>query len=229
MKRKSSFISQGTLGYDGTRPRKYGPTRADFKPDMTQYVKKSELQRQLNAKTELKFLDTPINTANVDQAGAIVSLSDVPQGVTDVTRVGNNILPKRLKLRYSIVFGDTTQLVRVIVFRWKMNDASDVPAPNEILQNQFISTAGVITSDYNEPTRTQFEVLYDKTHRGSSTIAPNSAFVTTTLKLARKKIEYKSDAVVTGLNKIFIMYISDSGAIPHPTILTIPRLYYVDS
>lgn len=222
-KRKSPAAST----YPGTPIRKYAPSRAEMPLNKKQ---KAQIGRMLSTKTELKTFDFDAKSAqSIDTAGTIFSISEVPQGVTDITRVGDSLLPKRLEIRMLQIGADTpSNTMRILLFRWKMNDASDTPGVSEIFEGGYAGS--YVFSPYNTHNRKRFEVLWDDT----VVLNPNVASTTNTqwrtkyFKLAKKPIDYQYSAV-TGQDKIFLLVISDSSAISHPTIQFISRMYFTDS
>lgn len=74
---------------------------------------------------------------NFNWLGAVVSLSDVPQGDTDNDRTGNRVLPRYLNMNLSITSGEGNAYVRVILFRYWGEATSATPSvtPSEVLRD----------------------------------------------------------------------------------------------
>lgn len=200
--------------FPGTPIKKYGPSRKDMKRS---YVTKEQVARMMQMKTELKHLDTNVAATAISTSGIIYALSDIPQGITDVTRIGDSALPKQLQLRWNIVGADTpSNILRCVVFRWKMNTAADVPTINEIFDSAFSGNYVLAPLTFHD--RARYELLMDKVWVSN----PNAASTTNTktgsksMKMAKKAIEFQA-GIVDGQNKIYLLIVSDSSAITHPT------------
>lgn len=214
-----------SMQYPGTPVRQYGPTRKDFKNN--HLVTKDQLRRALATKTELKFFDTNPSATSITTAAVIFSLSDVTQGVTDNTRVGDTLLPKRLYIKMNFVGADVpANIMRVVIFRWNMSTVSDVPGLSEILE----STAQPVLAPFAQDNRQRFTMLYDRTWvlNPNAASQTNSIVAMKTLKLAKKPIQFNA-GTVDGMFKIYALFVSDSGAITHPTVAFSSRLNYTDS
>lgn len=196
-----------------------------------EYVTKPQVKRMISSKTEIKYLDT-INATTISYAGSCICLSEVPQGTvnqTDVVRVGDKIKPKSLEMKLVTTVADNTNIFRVIVFVWKMNDTTDVPSPGEILA--VVSSANAVNSPYYHDLKNQFTILYDQTRvMGTTATTPNQTLVwkKNFYKKLPTKINYLGGAL-TGTNNIYALFISDSSASAHPAINYGFRLNYTDS
>jgi len=210
--------------YPGTPIRAFGPSRKDMKKKA--YVTKEQLSKAISSSTEPKIFDLTMNIANVTYAGTIIDLCPVPQGVTEVTRIGDELLPKRLEIRMNFINADAYNMYRAIIFRWKQNDTV-APTVGGIIESSGPSTTQSVYVPLNVNTRSTFEVLYDKTFNTNAVSVANK-FVKINLKLAKKKIEY-SFSSTAGQNKIYMLIISDSSTATHPTHIGYSRLIFTDS
>lgn len=159
-----------------------------------------------------------ISTGNI----AAASLVDVPQGTADTNRDGDQITLTSIQIKYylQISFTTATELinyVRVIYFQYFPYIGGGAPAVTDIL----------LTADfrapYNHDKRFDFHILHDKTHMltAQATGVPNDSSIRKEefylTKFKRRKVQFTA-AGVNGSNKVWILYISDSGVIPHPLI-----------
>jgi len=190
------------------------------------YVTRQEIGRLISQKQENKVFDLAVNLTNATYAGSIIDLCAVTQGITEITRIGDELMPKRLLGRFQLNNADTTNTYRCIIFRWKQNDTV-APTVGGILESSGPSTIQACYVPLNVNTRSTFEVLYDKTYCTYSN-ANQCKFFSFDLKLAKKKIEY-SFSTTAGQNKIYMLLISDSSAVTHPTFLGYTRLMFTDS
>lgn len=187
-----------------------------------QLATKSYVKNVLKRTIETKIYDV-ISYVSPTTAGIITDLSTISQGVTAKDRVGDVIAPMYLDIRYVITDADTTQLFRVMIFKWHADDASDAPQLNELLQD----TAGYgCISPLKWEDKERFTVLYDKriVIRLPSVIQEGHS--------KRIKISGKTNyngSSTTGSGHIYALFLSDSGVAPHPSILFYGRLYYKDA
>lgn len=67
--------------------------------------------------------------------GTLIPLSQVPQGNSDATRVGDQIQAKHLRVAVRLVGQGTNvaTVMRVIIFRWKPLSTSTLPLPQTII------------------------------------------------------------------------------------------------
>lgn len=195
--------------------------KAMKKPTVTKIVNKS-VKTALNKNIELKYRDVN-SVLSVDYTGYFYDLSTyITQGITDSTRVGDKLTMRSLELNYNITNGDTTNQVRVIVLRLK-SLASSLTALTQILTNT--SSVYAPLSTYLHDSRSQFVIHYDKLHT-VDTYNPIKAFKTK-IKMT-SKTEYNG-AGTDGYHHIFLLAISDSGAVTHPSLTWYTRMNYVDA
>ena len=119
------------------------------------------------------------------------------------------------------MFGDNTNIVRVLILQAK---GLFVPLgiPN-IFQNAGLGTLSALNKAFND----RFMVLYDKVHTLSAQGNPNHAFK---LYVKPKSIVTFSDGLgTTESGALYMILVSDSGAIVHPTVSAYWRNYYKDA
>lgn len=188
-----------------------------------QYVKK-----QIHKLSETKYFDA-LFSANVDSTGTVADMTNIPQGTTDSTRIGDKITLRGSILRLKISVSDAFNFIRVILFQWYPNTLLSVPTVGTIL---FDTTTAdrAITSPYVHDYQNQFKVISDKVYRGVLDDSNMIAFrvMKPYMKYVKKTINF-SAASVNGSNKLYMMAISDSGAITHPAVFAYWRIYYDDS
>lgn len=70
--------------------------------------------------------------------GSIISLSDMPQDITENARIGISVLPRYLNLRLYCAIPAAKTAVRYIIFRWwgeQTASGSPLPVPSEVIQD----------------------------------------------------------------------------------------------
>jgi hypothetical protein len=186
----------------------------------------------LVAHTEPKFFDT-LSLANSIGAGAtLIEISEVPQGDTQSSRVGDFIQPLKLIFNYSLytVNSDIVTTVRIIFFRWIPSNGLVAPVLANILQSPSSSN---VLSHFNFQTQDNYRILWDRQYQASGiTVAPtvNSNFGGTGIVIAGKlpEIEF-TPGTLQGTNNLYLLAISDSALTPFPILNFSTRLYYEDT
>lgn len=177
---------------------------------------------------------TDAHTASVDFAGGVYHITPIPQGATEHSRVGNSIRPKRLRMRVHAGVADNTNMVRMIIFRWRPSAATGVPTPASILDNSaptaFIGTTNAPLMPLNWNDRSMYSVLWDRTFVLDSQ-SPQQAVLTLDLfgKKLSPRIEYVDASTTAVLGGLYVLYISDSGAVSHPSLTFVSELEFEDA
>lgn len=173
---------------------------------------------------ELKYGDSSAYYT-VSYNGACYSLSDIAQGgATDTSRSGDQLTLQSLKFNYSLVLGDSFNLFRVIIFQWYPLDTV-APSPGDLLQA--VGTVDSPLSTYEHDRRFQKHVLYDKLHN-LHTYQPQIVKKVKITKFKKNRIQY-AGGTTTGQNKIYVLVISDSSTVSHPSILWRTKILFKDS
>lgn len=191
----------------------------------TPYTVKRYVKKQLSKIVEYKHLLANVSM-NPPNNGTVIGVINIPQGVSDQERIGDKITVKSIRLKYSLAIGDATNYVRFIIFQWKQNTVyTSAPTVPSILA----SVTPTIYSQYNWDNRSNFQILYDRTHTLLSN-RPN-VFVTRriNIKYLAKQLQFVGGSATVGSNMIYCLAISDSSAVPNPGILASFDIVYVDA
>jgi len=175
-------------------------------------------------------------------AGTITDhITDIAQGVTDTTRVGDELTLKHIQVRGTVFNGATnnTNDIRIIIFQYKNSD--NTPIMDNLLQNSIIS--GATRSAYSARAQdfmNEYVVLFDKvwhteigipgaTNTGTSGQYSHYVNFTVPLKYAKKKIQYEA-ATNAAVNGIYVMVIgSQASGASNPTCALQWAVSYTDS
>lgn len=228
--------------------------RGARKPQKRSYTRqqkaiKSEVKRALIRKGETKYLPIFSSSAAVaaSTAGVFTSLTQIDQGPSQNNRIGNQVTLKKISFRMSIVpaenpAADTYNRVRVMIFKWKEDDGVNTPALGEILDSTSTS-AGILPVEWplNHVTRRDYTIIYDKVFTLNPTFAFNSSGVATgdfsraesrTINVNRKlsgEVMFNGGSgVFTGHGKVYLLVVSDSAAVPHPSYAFAGNIFYKD-
>lgn len=181
------------------------------------------VRREIESYAEKMYFPAPSNLS-VSSTPNVVSLSDVAQGDADTNRDGDQLSLTSIEFRGYIATGDTTNVLRFIIFQWYPNDSFYPPTASDIL----LTAASGFISPYSHDGRFQFKILYDRSFSMSTNWQPYLTFHKYVTKGFRRKIQYNAGGT-TGVNKIYLLLVSDSSAAPHPTISYYSKLNYRDT
>ncbi len=109
---------------------------------------------------ERKFIDTQIVNTAMANTGTITQLTNIAQGLTDVTRIGNKITIVGLLLTY-IQNSDISTNTRVMLVQDKQTNGAIYIAA-DLLQDA--TTQDIIVSPKNADFKRRFRVYLDKNH-----------------------------------------------------------------
>lgn len=180
-------------------------------------------KRVLSTNQEHKYFDYNFNNNGVDYDGTTFYISDIAQGDTDTTRVGDQLMPTSLLMNLALTVGDTTNLMRIVVVRWRTN-VSTLAVGNIFT---YLGVQWAPESPFHHDGRSQFEVLHDSLHALASAYRP-VIILRKRLRLAKKAIKFSAGST-TASDKILLIAVSDSAAAAHPTIQGYTRLNFTDS
>lgn len=164
---------------------------------------------------ELKYFDTGDVTTQPTNAGAIVSLSSIVQGDTDVDRDGNQVKVRKLLMRIYAVQADATitgpTRIRMMVFIDKQSN-NVPPAVTDVLETA--SPQSPMNLDF----RLRFKVLYDKvivlggtaaSITGGTSSLPAAKFLTVRKMLGNRKLVFPAATNEANTNNIYLLLLSD--------------------
>lgn len=201
----------------------------------------NRLIRATYSAPEKKFKDTVVETS-VRDTGAIALLNGLTQGTTVLTRIGNQILIKKIHLKFYIegaLFAQTPTIamgvVRILLL-WDKQPNGALPALSDILQSTTNTTS--ITSSMDLDTVQRFNVLWDKrfTYANQVTNVPFSEgnqyheyFVRTNLKTTYAAAS-AGDITDIRTGALLLVYVSDSAAAANdPVVSGYVRIRYTDN
>lgn len=185
---------------------------------------KKQVLAIVNRGRENKYHDTLLSVTE-EYGGSVYSISDVPQGDTDITRDGDQFVQRALRIRGKVVVADSHNLLRMLVFRWKQDDT---PTVSDLLSSTYVGSVRAPYSPYHHDGRTNFTVLFDKTYLTDS-YKTAVQIDTKWINLRNKKQYMTAGSSTAGKNKIYVMIISDSAAEPSPLCDIVSRLTFTDS
>lgn len=185
---------------------------------------KRQVKSLITRNVEKRYHDSIQTGLGITGAGSWYDLSLVP--VT--ARVGDQLTVTNLQLMLNMVFGDSTQNVRASVIQWTPNSLVQVPSIGTVFQaggtNPIVSGFSITNEG------PLFKVLYDKVFDMSSggvgTVSRKLNFFGR--RLAKKIID-QITGQTGGYNHYYLYLVSDSAAVPNPTVNFYSRVIYKDA
>lgn len=210
-------------------PRRFGKfKKGDIKPHHrdTQAVRKA-VNKQIQAAQETRQWLTSITSTSVTTAGLMSNTLFSPvQGNTFLNRDGDEVKYDRIRIDGDIVVASTTNALRTILFKWHQDTAVEVPVALDIVDTRgiYLGAANAPFSDiqFNQAKKKKFTVLSDQLH-----------YVDQGNQIVRFRIHQKlagkalfNEGVSTGKNQLFLLAISDDGAVSYPGLAYVSEITF---
>lgn len=180
--------------------------------------KANTLQRRLGS--EYRFQDVTFTASSITSAGGFQLMNGLVLGDTNGTREGTNITLKSFELCGTFNLGDTINVVRFILLVDSQANAAG-PAVADVLAQVSTNTT------YNWQNRSRFRILIDKMY-DLSTDRPQISVNYRKFLRVRTNYNTSNAGTVADIvkNSLYILFISDSGAAPHPFFDGVARIVY---
>ncbi len=173
--------------------------------------------------TEIKYVDaTAYSLQTITTSMTSVNMTAVSAGTSVNGRVGEQILLDRLDYRLNFITGDSTNVIRFIVVYDKQTNGA------LFSQTDLLELAASPSSMLNWQNHMRFVILHDEFF---SLDTYNPQIMKTGTIMIKKKTTYNGTGnsianVSTGA--LVALWISDSGAVPQPTMTGDLRLWFTD-
>jgi hypothetical protein len=184
------------------------------------------IKSQINVQP-LKYKDTSY-TLSVDSTGDAQYVNTPVQGTTSETRTGDQITIEYLEVNFGSFYADNTNQLRVMLLQFHGPQATGFNLGN-ILANGPSTTPDPLSLYVPYITNETFSVLYDKLF----VLNINSSLAQQCVRIKRlvpkiKKMGFTANTNSALQGQIFLVYISDSGVTPHPTLQFTCRTWFRD-
>jgi len=200
--------------------------RAKDKGKTNKNVTKKQVEDMIKGEQEVKFIDV-VNATTISYAGTVIALSDVGNGTTNITRIGNSIIPRKLELRLTMSCADAYNVMRVIIFRWGLRFSVDPPDASDILE--LVSSTNAVNSPYAYNERSAYKIIFDQVYTMVLSQSDNIKYANISLKMKQKAVNYFGASTSDIMNGYYVLFISDSSVTTHPGMNYYSRLTYTDS
>jgi len=178
---------------------------------------------------EPKFFDLfSAAAATVSTTTVVTKLSAINQGVGQTQRVGDSLELTSLELRSAAamtIATDFTNQVRLLVFQWMEDDGTYAPAAADLYSNLGAGLATISTIVHDNSMK--IDVLADHLFTLSGVGKALEPFHVLISKFRSRKINF-NPAATTGSGNLYYAFVSDSAAIPFPTVTISTRVNFYD-
>lgn len=189
-------------------PKKKRSTKKDSRiKTMVRQIARQEVQSRAEKKYHLaseSAISVPYGTPTLS------SLSDVAQGDTDISRDGDSLYARSVRVRGEWAVDGTiptAATIRLIIFRWFPDSSTDAPAVTSILSSAYTSSARVVSAPYHHDMRSKYRILYDK----NMIVIPSTAVECRTFDTGYIRLGFKINYLASGThgsNKLYILITS---------------------
>lgn len=193
------------------------------------YVTKAQYKKDMRKNNELKYhCRDDLVAISCGSGGLLRSLSLVPQGVTGITRDGNQITAKYLVIRGAFSLADTDNICRLVIARLSKLKGATVSESDFPFSG--IAGAGTVNSPFACWTdrKNELVVLHDRLYQMGAT-SNNVAKFDVKINV-NAVLQYDGTATTAAeTNDLVLFAISDSTAPTHPTIRFASQLSFTDA
>jgi hypothetical protein len=187
-----------------------------IKQEIKSYMSQN-VERKWNNYTVVTTLSTTTQFHNFS--------ADISQGDAVNQRSGNVIHMVSLSLKMDMTCGDTTNLIRFVLFKWHPNTTSDTPSALEVLQDNSTPT-NICLGPLRITVPKRFRTLYDTTFTLDQ--VKNFHLIRTVNVKLNWNCSYDT-GLNTGSEQLYAMYVSDSTIAPNPAFNWSAAFIYTDS
>lgn len=213
-----------------TNPNKniYGGRKRRRKNKVPKAIK-SEIDRRIAAhdakEIELKYHDTWLQAQSIgyDTSAYVGILSNMSRGTTSNTRIGTVIKVVGNQIRFSVHAADSTNFVRVILFRWFNPGVS--PTTTTVLQADPTTSKVLPWNPIYRDVRKSMHVVYDNLFNIHTYVPQqvDKVYLKNHMNMSFNENDTPDDG------HLYIYAVSDSVIASHPTITFYNRLKYQDA
>jgi hypothetical protein len=185
------------------------------------------VKQTLNSQAEKKFYFNEFTLSPDTSGNVFADISAIPQGITDNSRIGDTVNLKRLDIRIGMVLGDTTNVIRIVVFQWHADTVNDPPSLTAGLPLNSIGGIPFLYKQNNVDEGPKYTIMHDETFNLNSAGVANAQMVVA-LKIPRPRMGFAAATTIRPTGSIWMLTLSDSSAAPHPLLNCATRIWYTD-
>lgn len=190
------------------------------------------IRQEMGRTKEQKHYDVGLYTVDAIDTADIALLTGITQGDTDLTRDGDRAVLKSVHVRMHVTAAATSQILRVIYFRWNQSTTDTIPTTGHILE----SATNAVNMPYNWDNLRMgmFKILSDRTYyMPASALGADKSFRTFLVQFYPKRFGKKpiqfDNTTVTGTGHIYQLIVSDKATSNGPSVKYYSRAVFTDS
>lgn len=200
------------------------------KPRAKQTNKKklvTTVKRLIANRIETKQYFNAFTPASLTNTASYFELLQPANGTTDITRIGDKVRPLRLEIGISLIVSDVTQLIRLCVIQWFKNTT---PTDAEVFNDTTNDTSKLMGAMNHDSQRSKIlKVVWDRTY-SLNTVSNTNKMIRKNLNLSQlRPTSWIAGASTNAIGGYFLVAMSDSSAIGHPTIAAAWRIRFKDA
>lgn len=197
-------------------------------PRKTKRFVRTAIKRYERKNIEKKWMHVPF-TYNVSNAGQTLQLTSIPQGDTENTRDGRQVMLIGFHLRFSVTLATSPfNCIRVILFQWY---GYPVGGSQPLLLD--ILESADVQAHYAHKSSGQFSILYDRLITTTDNNPHREVVVHIPLTGLGKhrKVEFDQNpaSITRHCNGLQLLMLSDDGAVPYPLVQGIAHVTFTDA
>lgn len=197
-----------------------------------------KLYKMVKYSKESKYVDQQLQTSIGTSWANILTrdLTYIPEGTTDNTRIGNKIKIFRHQIKVVVTAGDTTNLYRILVVRFKHIPTGSLGI-QQVLEDSTATTPFQLMGFFKRNASTGYNILYDSGVRmlagnGSSADAPAGSRTQKQHNIILRNpkgwlVQYSTAAANSVVNGFtYVVACSDSSVLPNVGFQSMSRTIF---
>jgi len=195
----------------------------------TKHIVTAMIRNEQKMSRTVKYIETIFTGLSMSTTFQSTSLVAIAQGPSQSQRVADTVWIQAVDYSYHVTTAnaDIINTARVLILKWREDDTYSIPADIKVFNN--FSNANTL-SFFNFEQRQSYQVWYDAKLNLSGTATNPTAysqhFITGTVRRTTR-IDFHQ-GVVTGTNKVYLIYFADSSVTPFPELFINLRVWYYD-
>lgn len=202
--------------YRRRRPAKSGYVRKVARTEARRAIKRT-VETKSHDEAFVSTISTGLSTHDI--------CSTLLRGTGDSNFIGAKITPTYLSIKYTFIGADPYNIVRMIILQDKAS--SGTPALATLFENTSYPLVSGLNNQYRETYRLLADRRFVLKQFGSTYFAPTCGSIRIPMSKLRQ-VKY-TDAGNNQGGKLWIVLISDSSAVSHPSYQIYTRLYFKDA
>lgn len=187
----------------------------------------NEIRKLINIET--KFMDTVQTSTNIGTTGTLFPVSEIAQGLTSQTRIGDSLRIQHVEVRGRINCNPAAanSLVRLLVLR-DLDGAGTPPATSDVAE--LTGTVSAPLSPYKYRNLQRFTILYDELVEVQGTVQGMAGMPFTFESSHQGHILYLGTTAASasdGKGTVYVMCVSDEGT-NTPSLAFYSRITFTD-